>query len=132
LHTQSAAQTVDRIIEVFPPEQQNQMRSTLAESIRGVVAQTLFKRTDTKGRCAALEILIATPAVRNLIRERKTAQLASLMQMGRSVGMQSLDDAIMAHLDAARISAEDAYRASLDKDRFKRRLSTPVDDPFEA
>lgn len=95
LHTSSAAKTVDRIIEVFPADQQPQIRSTLADGIRAIIAQTLFKRIDKKGRCAALEILIATPAVRNLIREAKTHQIPSMIQTGKKYGMQLLDDAIM-------------------------------------
>src|SRR5210317_1519348 len=95
LHTSSAAKTVDRIIEVFPSSEQDQIRSTLADGIRAVIAQNLFKRIDKKGRCAAQEILIATPAVRNLIRENKTFQIGSMMQTGKKYGMQILDDSIM-------------------------------------
>ncbi|MDY6852123.1 MAG: type IV pilus twitching motility protein PilT, partial [Thermodesulfobacteriota bacterium] len=98
LHTTSAAKTVDRVIEVFPSNEQAQIRSSLADGLRAVVAQTLFKRVDVKGRCAALEILLATPAVRNLIRESKTFQIPSVIQTGKKYGMQSLDDAIMDHL----------------------------------
>ena len=87
--------TVDRIIEIFPATQQGQVRSTLADALKAVVSQTLFKRVDIKGRCAALEILIATPAVRNLIREGKTFQILSTMQTGKKFGMQTLDDAIL-------------------------------------
>jgi pilus retraction protein PilT len=95
LHTTSAPKTVDRIVEVFPAQEQAQIRSTLADGIRAIIAQTLFKRIDKKGRVPALEILIATPAVRNLIRESKTHQLPSMMQTGKKYGMQLLDDAIM-------------------------------------
>ena len=95
LHTSSAAKTVDRVIEVFPSSEQPQIRSTLADGLRAVVAQVLFRRVDTRGRCAALEIMIATPAVRNLIREAKTHQLPSSIQTGKRYGMQLLDDAIM-------------------------------------
>jgi twitching motility protein PilT len=91
LHTTSAAKTVDRIIEVFPSGEQMQIRSTLADGIRAVVAQVLFKRIDKKGRCAALEILIANSAVRNLIRESKTFQIPSMIQTGKKYGMQLLD-----------------------------------------
>jgi len=80
LHTQSAAKTVDRIIDVFPHEQQEQIRATLADSLQAVVAQTLFKRRDKRGRCAALEILVATPAVRNLVRDGKTFQIPTVLQ----------------------------------------------------
>ncbi|MFH1625243.1 MAG: type IV pilus twitching motility protein PilT, partial [Pseudomonadota bacterium] len=95
LHTTSAAKTIDRVIEVFPANQQAQIRSTLADGVRAVISQTLFKRIDKKGRCAALEILICTSAVRNLIREGKTFQIPSAIQTGKKYGMQPLDDAIM-------------------------------------
>ena len=94
LHTQSASKTVDRIIDVFPANQQEQIRSTLSESLKAVVAQTLFKRVDVKGRCAALEILVCTPACANLIRENKTFQIPSVIQTGRKFGMQTLDNTI--------------------------------------
>jgi len=128
LHTQSAAKTVDRIVDVFPHEQQEQIRATLADSIQAVVSQTLFKRRDTKGRCAALEILIATPAVRNLVRDGKTFQITTVLQTGKKYGMQSLDDAILEHLEKGRISAEDAYLHALDKTRFRTFLRNVSDD----
>lgn len=130
LHTQSAAKTVDRIIDVFPHDQQEQIRATLSDSLQAVVAQTLFRRRDTKGRCAALEILIATPAVRNLIRDGKTFQIPTVLQTGKKYGMQSLDDAILDHLEKGRISAEDAYLHCLDKARFRAFLRN-VSDDFE-
>jgi len=109
LHTSSAGKTVDRVIEVFPANQQEQVRNTLSDGLRAVVAQNLFKRIDKKGRCAALEIMIAIPAIRNLIREAKTFQIPSAMQTGKKYGMQTLDDAIMEHMNAKRISPDDAY-----------------------
>lgn len=127
LHTQSAAKTVDRIIDVFPTEQQEQIRATLADSLQAVVSQTLFKRRDRKGRCAALEILIATPAVRNLIRDGKTYQLTTVLQTGKKYGMQSLDDAILEHLENNRINADDAYLHCLDKQRFRSFLANADD-----
>jgi twitching motility protein PilT len=93
LHTSSAPKTVDRIIDVFPAGQQSQIRTMLAESLEAVVAQTLLKKKGG-GRVAACEILIGTPAVRNLIREGKLHQIPSMMQTGRNVGMQTLDTAI--------------------------------------
>jgi twitching motility protein PilT len=109
LHTSSAAKTVDRIIDVFPTEQQEQIRSTLSDGLRAVVCQSLFRRRDqrenTMGRVAALEIMIATPAVRNLIRERKTFQIPSAIQTGKKYGMQSLDDSIMDHLTKSLLSS---------------------------
>ena len=128
LHTQSAAKTVDRIIDVFPHDQQEQIRATLADSLQAVVAQTLFKRRDTRGRCAALEILIATPAVRNLIRDGKTFQIPTVLQTGKKFGMQSLDDAILEHLEKGRINPEDAYLHCLDKVRFRAFLRNIADE----
>jgi twitching motility protein PilT len=132
LHTSSAAKTVDRIIEVFPASQQAQIRSTLSDGLRAVIAQVLFKRIDVKGRVPALEILIANPAVRNLIRESKTHQINSMIQTGKKYGMQLLDDAIMELLEKRRISAEEAYAKSNDKGRFRPFLKTPPADFTEA
>jgi twitching motility protein PilT len=120
------------VIEVFPVSQQEQIRNTLADGIRAVVAQNLFKRIDRKGRCAALEIMIATPAVRNLIREGKTFQIGSMMQTGKKYGMQTLDDAIMDHLEANRISADDAYNKANDKAKFRPFLKNPPSDFTDA
>lgn len=128
LHTTSAAKTVDRIIEVFPGDQQAQIRSTLADGLRAVIAQVLFKRSDIKGRCVAPEILIATPAVRNLIREAKTHQLPSMMQTGKKYGMQLLDDAIMNLYQKGWIEADEAYAKANDKDQFRPFLRNPPAD----
>jgi twitching motility protein PilT len=132
LHTSSAAKTVDRVIEVFPANQQEQVRSTLADGLRAVIAQVLFKRIDKKGRCAALEIMIATPAIRNLIREAKTFQIPSSIQVGKRYGMQLLDDAIMDLLNKGMISPEEAYAKANDKNKFKPLLKTPPTDFTEA
>jgi len=132
LHTTSAAKTVDRIVEVFPAEEQAQIRSTLSDGIRAIISQTLFKRIDKKGRIPALEILIATPAVRNLIREGKSHQIPSMVQTGKKYGMQLLDDAIMELFNKGRISAEDAYTKSNDKGRFRPLLKAPPVDFTEA
>ncbi len=132
LHTSSAMKTVDRIIEVFPANQQAQVRSTLSDGIRAVLAQVLFKRIDRKGRCPALEILIATPAVRNLVREGKTHQMTSSMQTGKKYGMQILDDAIMDLYNKGQISADDAYAKSNEKSRFRPLLKSQPDDFTEA
>ncbi len=128
LHTTSAAKTVDRVIEVFPANEQAQIRSTLADGIRAVISQTLFKRADKKGRCAALEILIANTAVRNLIRESKTFQIPSMIQTGKKYGMQLLDDAIMELLNKGWINGDDAYQKSNDKARFRQYLKNPPTD----
>jgi len=132
LHTSSAMKTVDRIIEVFPSSEQAQIRSTLSDGIRAVVAQVLFKRIDVKGRCAAMEIMIATSAVRNLIREGKTHQISSSIQTGKKYGMQLLDDAIMDHLNAGRISPDEAYMKSNEKGRFRPFLKNPPTDFTDA
>ncbi|MBW1988040.1 MAG: type IV pilus twitching motility protein PilT [Deltaproteobacteria bacterium] len=132
LHTTSAAKTVDRIIEVFPAQQQEQIRSTLSDGIRAVLAQVLFKRVDKKGRVAAVEVMIATPAVRNLIRESKTYQIPSAIQTGKKYGMQLLDDAIMDLVHKGRISVEDAYMKANDKARFRPLLKAPPSDFTEA
>lgn len=132
LHTSSAPKTVDRIIEVFPASEQAQIRSTLSDGLRAVVAQVLFKRIDQKGRCAALEILIANPAVRNLIRESKTHQIPSMIQTGKKYGMTLLDDSIMELFEKGWISADEAYMKSNDKARFRPFLSTPPADFTDA
>ncbi|HBV21777.1 MAG TPA: twitching motility protein PilT, partial [Nitrosomonas sp.] len=91
LHTSSAAKTIDRIIDVFPAEEKEMIRAMLSESLRAVISQTLLKTKDGNGRVAAHEIMIGTPAIRNLIREAKVAQMYSAIQTGQSVGMQTLD-----------------------------------------
>lgn len=128
LHTMNAAKTVDRIIEVFPANEQGQIRSNLADGIRAVVSQVLFKRADKKGRVAALEILIANSAVRNLIRESKTFQIPSMIQTGKKFGMQMLDDAIQDLLQRGMITPDDAYLKCNDKQRFRPFLKTPPAD----
>jgi twitching motility protein PilT len=128
LHTTSAAKTVDRIIEVFPTGEQAQIRSTLADGIRAVVSQALFKRIDVKGRVAVLEILIATHAVRAMIRESKTHQILSALQTGKKYGMQTLDDAIAVHLKAGRISPMEAYMKCVDKEKFRQYLTETPED----
>ena len=132
LHTTSAAKTVDRVIEVFPVSQQEQIRNTLSDGLRAVVAQTLFKRIDKKGRCAALEIMIAVPAIRNLIREAKTFQIPSMMQTGKKFGMQTLDDAIMELLNAKKIDPDDAYNKCNDKAKFRPLCKNPPSDFTDA
>lgn len=128
LHTTNASKTVDRIIDVFPTNQQNQVRAGLSESLRGVVAQGLFKRIDKPGRCAALEILVADTAIANLIREGKTHQIPGMIQVGKKKGNQPLDDAIMEHLRAAKISPEEAYEKASDRKKFRMLLKNPPDD----
>ena len=129
LHTPSASKTVDRMIDVFPSEQQNKIRATLSEALRGVVAQNLFKRVDKKGRVAALEVLVFTTAIANLVREGKTHQLPGMIQVGKRLGNQPLDDSIMDHLKMKRVAPEEAYDKCLDKKKFRPFLTTPpLDD----
>jgi twitching motility protein PilT len=131
LHTSSAPKTVDRIIDVFPTDQQNQIRTTLAESLKGVVAQNLFKRIDKPGRVAALEILVVDVAIANLIREGKTHQIPGMIQVGKKKGNQPFDDAVMEHLRQMRISPEEAYEKAMDKKKFRTFLKQPPADEFE-
>ena len=128
LHTTSAAKTIDRVIEVFPAEEQAQVRNSLSTGLKVVVAQNLFKRVDKKGRCAALEILVCTAGVSNLIRENKTVQIPSAIQTGKVHGMQTLDDAIMDVLNKKWISPEEAYMKCIDKNKFRPLLKNPPDD----
>jgi twitching motility protein PilT len=131
LHTPSAAKTVDRIIDVFPADQQNKIRATLSEALRGIIAQNLFKRIDKKGRIAAQEILVFTTAIANLVRENKTHQLPGMIQVGKKLGNQPLDDSIMDLLKVKRVSPEEAYDKCLDKKKFRPFLSTPpLDDDY--
>ncbi|MEZ5963456.1 MAG: type IV pilus twitching motility protein PilT [Planctomycetota bacterium] len=124
LHTPSAMKTVDRIIDVFPTDAQEQVRTTLSESLKGVISQTLFRRADGRGRVAALEVMVNTPAVANLVREGKTHQLINALQTGKRLGMQTMDDAIAELLDARKISPEEAFDRCVDKRRFIERLPT--------
>ena len=118
LHTPSAAKTIDRIIDVFPASQQNQVRTTLSESIKGVIAQNLFKRVDKPGRVAALEILVVDTPIANMIREEKTYQIPGMIEVGQRKGNVPLDVAIMNHLEAGRISPDEAFEKCIDKKRF--------------
>ena len=128
LHTISAAKTVDRIIEVFPAAQQAQIRNTLSDGLRAVISQSLFKRIDKKGRVAALEVMIATPAIRNLIREGKTYQIPSMLQTGKKYGMQTLDDAIMDLFNRNIISPDEGYTKANVKSKFAGFLRNPPSD----
>ncbi len=127
LHTNNAAKTVDRIIEVFPADEQQQIRSTLADSLKAVVAQTLFKTIDKPGQVAALEVMLCTPAIANLVREGKTFQIPSLMQTGRGSGMQTLDAAILELLNEKRIDPETAYERAINQELILPFL--PADHP---
>jgi len=122
LHTTSAPSTVDRIIDQFPPDQQEQIRVMLSESLRGVVAQVLCKK-EGGGRVAGYEVLIANSAVANLIREGKTFQLKSVMQTGRRQGMQTMNDHLLQHVQNGLISPKEAYVKSNDKSVMKTSLA---------
>jgi twitching motility protein PilT len=118
LHTTTAASTVDRIVDQFPADRQAQIRIMLSESLRGVIAQNLCRKIGG-GRIAALEVLIVTHAISNLIREGKTFQINSLMQVGRSIGMVSLNDALMDLVTRKIVTADEAYSKAVDKTGFE-------------
>ena len=120
LHTNGAAKTIDRVIDAFPADEQSQARLSLSESLAGVVSQQLLRTSDGKGRCAANEILIRTSGLANVIREGNTPMLLNIIQSGKAQGMQTMDDALMAHLQANRIRPEDAYLKAIDKARFEK------------
>jgi len=120
LHTNGAAQTVDRMVNTFPADKQNHIRTMLSTSLRGVISQQLLPLKDDKpGRVAALEILVNTPGVANLIRQGKLDQLETAMQSGGSIGMQTMDSALMDLLENDVISAKEAYQQANNKTRFK-------------
>jgi len=118
LHTSSAAKTIDRVVDVFPAAEKEMVRSMLSESIRAVISQTLLKRKDGSGRVAVHEIMIGTPAIRNLIRENKIAQMYSSIQTGQNLGMQTLDQALVDLVRRNVIAAEDARAVAVNKDNF--------------
>jgi twitching motility protein PilT len=125
LHTQDAPQSVDRIIDVFPAHQQQQVRIQLASALQGVVTQQLVPTVDGRGRACAAEVLVATPAVRNLIREGKTHQIYSAMQAGGKYGMQTMDQALANHVKAGTVSMAVATERCANTEDL-RRLSTGV------
>jgi twitching motility protein PilT len=118
LHTNGAAATVDRIVNVFPPGDQGRIRSMLSTSLLGVVSQQLVKKSDGKGRVAALEILVNNPAVSNILRDGKTEQIATAIQSGSLQGMQSMDMALRRLMDAKVITGKEAYRKAINKREF--------------
>ncbi|HVU72676.1 MAG TPA: type IV pilus twitching motility protein PilT [Mycobacteriales bacterium] len=120
LHTQDAAQTIDRVIDVFPPHQQQQIRVQLAGALQGVVCQTLVKTADGRGRAVACEVLVCTPAVRNLIREGKTHQIYSAMQTGSQFGMQTMDQSLAELVKKGRITYDAALEKCHHVEDFKR------------
>jgi len=118
LHTSSAAKTVDRIIDVFPAEEKEMVRAMLSESLRAVISQTLLKKKDSSGRVAAHEIMIGTPAIRNLIREAKIAQMYSSIQTGQNFGMQTLDQCLQELVKRNIVSTAEARLRAANKDNF--------------
>ena len=119
LHTNGAAQTVDRIINVFPADKQSHVRTMISTSLRGVVSQQLLQRADKQGRVAALEILVNTSAAANLIRQGKLDQLENTMQSGAQTGMRTMDSAIQQLLDQRIITGKEAYKKGINKVRFE-------------
>jgi twitching motility protein PilT len=122
LHTNSAPKTVDRMIDVFPADQQEQIRSMLAESLKGVVSQVLLRTKGGQGRIAAHEIMVGTPAVSNLIRENKLHQIPSMIQTGKKDGMQLMDQHIMEHFMSGLVDAREAYMKASNKALFRPHL----------
>ena len=120
LHTNGAAQTVDRIVNSFPADKQSHIRTMISTSLRGVISQQLLPTKNRPGRVAALEILINTPAVANLIRQGKLDQLETSMQSGGSLGMQTMDTALMNLVSQGLISGKDAYQQASNKSKFER------------
>jgi twitching motility protein PilT len=125
LHTSSAAKTIDRVIDAFPSDGQEQVRTMLSESLKGVVCQQLLKSADGKGRLAAMEIMVGTPAIANLIREGKTFQIPSIIQTAKKDGMQLMDQNILDLMMMKLVTPEEAYRCAKEKKQFEPHLSQP-------
>jgi twitching motility protein PilT len=121
LHTTTAAGTIDRLIDQFPADRQQQIRTMLSESLKGVISQTLCRKIGG-GRVAAREVLLSIPAVSNLIREGKTFQIPSVMQTSRRLGMVTLNDALIEHVDAGNVEPKEAYMKAVDKISFTNML----------
>ncbi|HVY79750.1 MAG TPA: type IV pilus twitching motility protein PilT, partial [Steroidobacteraceae bacterium] len=119
LHTNGAAQTVDRMVNVFPSDKQSHVRTMLSTSLRGVISQQLLQKADKSGRVAALEILVNTPAAANLIRQGKLDQLENVMQAGGAYGMRTMDTAIQQLLDSRQITGKEAYKKAINKAKFE-------------
>jgi twitching motility protein PilT len=119
LHTNGAAQTVDRMVNVFPSDKQSHVRTMLSTSLRGVVSQQLLQRADKQGRVAALEILVNTPAAGNLIRQGKLDQLENTMQAGGQFGMRTMDTAIQQLFDSRQITGKEAFKKAINKGKFE-------------
>ena len=122
LHTGSAPRTLDRVLDVFPTDQRDQIRIMVSESLRGIISQQLIPRVDGNGRALAIELLVNTPAVANCIREGKTFMLPGIMQTGRAVGMVTMDDALKVLFERGVISAEDCLFRAIDQDQMRQDL----------
>ena len=129
LHTNSASKTIDRLIDVFPGDRQSQVRTMLSESLEGVIAQSLIPTADGKSRVAAYEILVGIPALRNLIREDKTAQILSIMQVGTQHGMQTLDQALKDLVTSGKITREEALKRTTNPKLFEGSVGGPAAAP---
>ena len=129
LHTNNASSTIDRILNAFPPDEQGQIRGMLAESLAGVVAQQLVRTADGKGRVAAHEILVGSPALASMIREGKTIQIPNVMQAGQAQGMQTMDMALVRLVENHVISASAAIEKATDKETFERLLGDKAPPP---
>ena len=127
LHTNNARKTVDRLVDVFPSDQQSQVRTMLANSLRGVVAQLLLKRCDTGGRLAVNEILVVNTAASSIIREGATQKLQDVLVAGKGQGMQFMDDAIWTVMQQGKVSPVEAYMKAIDKSRFRKFLGDDAD-----
>jgi len=123
LHTVNASQTVERIIDMYPADQQNQIRSMLANTLQAVISQTLFKRTDKKGMVPAVEVMLCTPAVRNLIRENRAFEIANVIETNRAMGMNTLDNAIAELYFNGMVGREDAVAQAAYPDKLERMLA---------
>src|SRR5690606_41144191 len=132
LHTQDAGQTIDRIIDVFPPHQQGQVRTQLAATLQGVVCQTLVKRANGVGRAVATEVLVTTPAIANLVREGKTYQVRSALQAGRAHGMRTMDQHLADLVNSGQVSYGAALEKAHDVEDFKRLVHRKDLDPAAA
>ena len=126
LHTNDAAQTIDRLIDVFPPGEQAQVRAMLAESLAAVLSQMLLTRADRQGRVVATEMLMATPAIDSLVREGRTQDIPTFLQSGRDKGMWRMDDSIERLLRSGAISRDEALSAARNRNRLDSRKPTTV------
>jgi len=129
LHTNSASKAIDRMIDIFPSGQQAQIRTMLSESLEGIIAQSLLPRKDGKGRVAAVEVLVGVPALRNLIREDKTAQILSVIQAGATYGMRSLDQSLRELVMQGRLSRSEAIKYASHANVFENPVAAAANTP---